>query len=143
MTFLHCRKDSNLSETYHRAKCIPDCSTCESFLIFLTILKIILPRPLCMVAISVYYQNIQVEFKKKTHCFQIDCCLFCSVKKSMKDFKSLDLGHKAQFQKENLRSLIFNVSIPQKLLGDMQSNNSHRTLTISSYSILHRCTIKV
>lgn len=61
----------------------------------------------------------------------------------MKDFKSLDLGHKAQFQKENLRSLIFNVSIPQKLLGDMQSNNSHRTLTISSYSILHRCTIKV
>lgn len=61
----------------------------------------------------------------------------------MKDFKSLDLGHKAQFQKEKLPSLIFNVSIPQKLLGVTQSNNSHRTLNISSYSILYRGTIKV
>ena len=90
-----------------------------------------------------YHKSNNQECILLCNMFQIDCYLFCSVKKSMNDFKFLDLGHKAQFQKEKLRSLIFNVSIPQKLLEVRQSNNSHRTLNISSYSILYRCTIKV
>ena len=38
----------------------------------------------------------------------------------------MDLGHTPQCQMQKLGSLIFNVSIPQKLLEVMQSNNLHR-----------------
>lgn len=43
-----------------------------------------------MVAISVYYQNIQVEFKKKTHCFQVcdskDHIVTCTIYESLKNY---------------------------------------------------------
>ena len=43
-----------------------------------------------MVVISVYYQNIQVELKKKTHCFQVcdskDHIVACTIYESLKNY---------------------------------------------------------